>query len=92
MKYALLLLIVVISKMNELLNKAEKWFAELGIQTHACATSLKVSRDGMCQFSRDSELPETTYDLVLMELQIALDSTRLRWGLKDDDWYWLHAF
>ena len=74
--------------MNDLvLQKAEKWFAELGIKTWARPTCLLVSQKGVAEFGTAEE--------ILKELRQSINSKRLCWGVSgitDDEWLWLQTF
>ncbi len=59
--------------MNDiLLQKAEKWFAELSVKTIARPTCLLVSKIDLEQFGSSNE--------VLIELRGFVGSNRLYWG------------
>jgi hypothetical protein len=75
---------------NMLLLRAEKWLNELGIKTEQSQTMLKVNRTDMV-----SLLPgtwESQYDEILGEMKKALNSPRLFWGMKDDEWLYLESY
>jgi len=64
--------------MNDLLlQKAEKWFAELSVKTVARPTCLMVNESDLSQFGTASE--------VLTELKTAVGSARLFWGERGTD-------
>lgn len=77
--------------MNIELSNAEKWLTELGVKTCARPTCLCVSRDDMMNvtsaFNEDS-----AYTEILAELKSALNTKKLFWGGKDDDWIYLESF
>ena len=67
-----------------LLERAEKWLAELGIRTERADTVLKVHRDDAAEFGEPSDL--------LFGLKAGLASPRLCWGAKDDEWLYLESY
>jgi hypothetical protein len=66
---------------NMLLLRAEKWLGELGIRTERADTVLKVNRD-------DAE----AFMPLIDELKIGLNSPRLFWSGKDDNWLYLESY
>jgi hypothetical protein len=70
--------------MNALLEKAEKWLNELGVQTSSHQTYLMVNRTDVEQFGQPDE--------VVKELQSFLGSKRVYWGYKDDVYLHLEMF
>ena len=77
--------------MNTSLNAAEKWLNEMGIKTIARPTCLMVNRNDMVN-TIDGETPEISYGLMLKELRVALNTTKIFWGGKDDDYLYLESF
>ena len=71
---------------NTTLIRAETWLNELGIKTKREQTFLKVSRDDIMNVisALDSE--------ILSELKKALNTPRLCWGGKDDEWLFLESY
>lgn len=64
--------------MNDLLlQKAEKWFAELSVKTIARPTCLMVNEADLIQFGTPAE--------VLTEIKSAVGSNRLYWGERGID-------
>jgi hypothetical protein len=70
--------------MNELLNKAERWLAELGIRTIARPTCLMVNRDDVTTLGDSNEL--------LKELRSALGTNKFYWASFDDNHYYLDVW
>jgi predicted neuraminidase len=66
-----------------LLERAERWLNELGIQTERVDTVLKVNRDNAAGFGEPDEL--------LAELKKGLGTPRLFWT-KDDNWLFLESY
>jgi len=70
---------------NLLLIKAEKWLSELGIKTIACPTCLMVSRDGIENLYGIG----VSYQAFLDEVKIGIESNRIHWTHKDDNWLYM---
>lgn len=76
--------------MNIIFTQAEKWLNELGIRTMSQPTFLMVSRDDMVSLL--DGVAESQYEEILQQLRKALNSNKLFWGGKDDNWLWLQSF
>jgi hypothetical protein len=77
--------------MNTSLSAAEKWFGELGIKTESHGHALLVSRNDMMEIAGQED-ENADYAYILKELRSALNSTKLFWSGKDDDWLYLETF
>jgi plasmid maintenance system antidote protein VapI len=75
---------------NQLLVQAEKWLQELGIQTQPQASALGVNRNDLIALVGGSL--DTEYREILEELKSALNTKKLFWGNKDDNWVYLESF
>lgn len=75
---------------NVLLLAAEKWLGELGIKTERANAALKVNRTDMVQSTPGTW--ESQYAEILGELKKHLNSCRIFWGGKDDEWLWLETY
>lgn len=75
---------------NMLLERAEKWLGELGIKTQQAGSMLFVNRTDMVNAIPGTA--ESQYDEILGELKKALNSPRLYWTGKDDEWLWLESY
>jgi hypothetical protein len=73
-----------------LLERAEKWLGELGIKTQRVESMLRVNRTDMV--SAIDGTWESQYDEILGELKKALNSPRLFWNGKDDEWLYLESY
>ena len=71
---------------NTLLNKAEKWLNEFGITTIAHPNCLLVNRDDV-----DNVLSERDgdYGWFLNEVKIGIESNRIHWTHRDDNWLYM---
>lgn len=75
---------------NMLLERAEKWLGELGIKTQQAGSMLAVNRTDMVNAIEGTW--ESQYDEILSELKKALNSPRLYWTGKNDEWLWLESY
>ena len=75
---------------NITLSKAEKWMADMGIRTEPHTNCLYVNRDDMCAVA-DAKDESDSYTEILAALKSDI-STKLFWGGKDDNWYYLESF
>ena len=75
---------------NMLLERAEKWLGELGIKTQQAGSMLAVNRTDMVNATLGTW--ESAYDEILSELKKGLNSPRLFWAGKDDEWLWLESY
>ena len=73
-----------------LLERAEKWLGELGIKTHRADSMLFVNRTDMVNAIDGTA--ESQYGEILSELKKGLNSPRLFWAGKDDEWLWLESY
>jgi hypothetical protein len=76
--------------MNDLLKQAQKWLSELNIRTEFSYSVLKVNRDDMVNISKGTW--ESQYDEVLEALRKELNTNKIFWGGKDDDWLFLDCY
>ena len=72
---------------NNALERAQKWFHELEVQTIATPTCLMVNRNDIDNLFGVGVI----YDTVLMELKKGLDYSRYCWTYKDDNWLHLET-
>ncbi len=79
--------------MNTLLTGAEKWLAEMGIATIECPTCLMVNRTDMMNVGGSDGSDETLiHDDVLSALKKSLNTTKIFWAGKDDNYLYLESF
>ena len=76
--------------MNDLLNKAEGWFASLEIQTKACATCLMVKRNDLLKYG-DGD-PQATFQLMIHELRNTMGTNKFYWRETGHEWLYLDTF
>jgi len=79
--------------MNIILEKAKVWLNEMGVNTKPdSGPLLGVSRDDMVNLAASGTFEEDAYNEVLKGLREALDSKKLFWAMKDDDYLYLDSF
>jgi hypothetical protein len=79
--------------MNDVtLIAADKWLTELGIRTVAQQTSLLVNRDDIISLGYIPTAEGSAYDMFLNELRSGVNSKRLYWADKDNQWLHLKCF
>lgn len=77
--------------MNETLQNAAKWLAELNIKTELFPNCLKVCKKDLLEYDTQ-QLPQSVFDFWLAELREAMNSKKLFWANQDDNWLYLESF
>lgn len=76
---------------NIVLDQAKKWLGELGIRTESPGRfAVWVNRDDMVNLIGKGEAE--SYAEVLSNLKSELNSSKLFWSGKDDNWLYLESF